>query len=81
MDQYAGRKATARIRVVDEKGNAVKNTEFQAELKNHEFLFGCGAFDAIPLTNEKKKDAFDEERLGKWLELYHYGTMSFYGGR
>ena len=48
MDQYAGRKATARIRVVDEKGNAVKNTEFQAELKNHEFLFGCGAFDAIP---------------------------------
>lgn len=55
MDQYAGRKATARIRVVDEKGNAVKNTEFQAELKNHEFLFGCGAFDAIPLTNEKRK--------------------------
>ena len=81
MDQYAGRKATARIRVVDEKGNAVKNTEFQAELKNHEFLFGCGAFDAIPLTNEKKKDAFYEERMGKWLELYNYGTMSFYWGR
>ena len=81
MDQYAGRKATARIRVVDEKGNAVKNTEFQAELKNHEFLFGCGAFDAIPLTNEKKKDAFYEERMDKWLALYNYGTMSFYWGR
>ena len=55
MDQYAGRKATARIRVVDEKGNAVKNTEFQAELKNHEFLFGCGAFDAIPLKGKMNR--------------------------
>ncbi len=81
MEQYADRKATARIRVVDEKGNAVKNTEFQAELKNHEFLFGCGAFDAIPLTNGKKKDAFYEERMNKWMALYNYGTMSFYWGR
>ena len=81
MEQYAERKATARIRVVDEKGNAVKNTEFQAELRKHDFLFGCGAFDAIPLTNEKKEDAFYEERMRKWLALYNYGTMSFYWGR
>ena len=58
MEQYTHRKAAARIRVVDETGNIVKNAEFQAELRNHDFLFGCGAFDAIPLTNEKKGDAF-----------------------
>ncbi len=81
MEQYAERKATARIRVVDEKGNAVANREFQAELRKHDFLFGCGAFDAIPLTNEKKEDAFYEERMRKWLALYNYGTMSFYWGR
>lgn len=81
MEQYAGRKATVQIRVTDEKGNAVANREFQAELKNHDFLFGCGAFDAILLTNEKKEDAFYEERMRKWLALYNYGTMSFYWGR
>lgn len=81
MEQYANRKAAARLRVVDEKGNAVKNTEFRAELTNHDFLFGCGAFDALPLTNEKKGDTFYEERMRKWLELYNYGTMSFYWGR
>lgn len=80
MEQYANRKATVQIRVVDEKGNAVKNSEFHAELINHDFLFGSGAFDAIPLTNEKKGDLFYEERMQKWLELYNYGTMSFYWG-
>ncbi|RKI85816.1 1,4-beta-xylanase [bacterium 0.1xD8-71] len=80
MEQYENRKATAQIRVVDAKGNAVKDAEFQAELVNHDFLFGCGAFDALPLTNENKGDAFYEDRMRKWLELYNYGTMSFYWG-
>lgn len=45
---------------------------------NHDFLFGCGAFDALPLTNDKKGDAFYKDCMHKWLELYNYGTMSFY---
>lgn len=80
MDQYTNRKSTVQIRVVDEKNNVVKNAEFQVELANHDFLFGCGVFDAISLTNEKKGDAFYEDRMRKWLELYNYGTMSFYWG-
>ncbi len=80
MEQYANRKAAAQIRVVDEKGNAVKNSEFQAELTNHDFLFGCGAFDALSLMDEEKNDAFCEDRMRKWLDLYNYGTMSFYWG-
>lgn len=80
MEQYANRKAAAQIRVVDEKGNAVKNSEFQADLTNHDFLFGCGAFDALSLMDEEKNDAFCEDRMRKWLDLYNYGTMSFYWG-
>lgn len=80
MEQYANRKAAAQIRVVDEKGNAVKNSEFQAELTNHDFLFGCGAFEALSLMDEEKNDAFCEDRMRKWLDLYNYGTMSFYWG-
>ncbi len=80
MEQYINRKATAHIRVVDEQGNALKSAAFQAELTKHDFLFGCGAFDALPLTNEKKGDAFYEERMHKWLKLYNFGTMSFYWG-
>lgn len=80
MERYANRKAAAQIRVVDEKGNAVKNSEFQAELTNHDFLFGCGAFDALSLMDEEKNDAFCEDRMRKWLDLYNYGTMSFYWG-
>lgn len=44
MEQYTNRKATAQIRVVDEKGNVIKNAAFQAELTDRDFLFGCGAF-------------------------------------
>lgn len=80
MEQYTSRKATSRIHIVDESGNAIKNADFQAELINHDFLFGCGAFDALPLTNEKEGDMFYEERMHKWLDLYNYGTMSFYWG-
>lgn len=80
MEQYTNRKAAAQILVVDEKKNAIKNSEFHVELTNHDFLFGCGAFDALPLTNDKKGDAFYEDRMHKWLELYNYGTMSFYWG-
>lgn len=80
MEQYTNRKATTQILVVDEKKNAIKNSEFNVELTNHDFLFGCGAFDALPLTNDKKGDAFYEDRMRKWLELYNYGTMSFYWG-
>ena len=71
MEQYINRKATAHIRVVDEQGNALKSAAFQAELTKHDFLFGCGAFDALPLTNEKKGDAFYEERMHKWPVVKH----------
>ncbi|MDR0396565.1 MAG: endo-1,4-beta-xylanase [Oscillospiraceae bacterium] len=49
-----------------------------------ELVFGCGAFDAVPLASGElgeKEQAFYEERMGKWLELFEFGTLPFYWGR
>lgn len=59
----------------------------------HEFLFGAGAFDFVPLCskqdnnaisfyNEKatNKKTFYKERTDKWLQMFNYGTLPFYWG-
>lgn len=76
------RKANCRLLVTDSQGNPVKNTVVKVEQTNHEFLFGCGAFDSLPLTNPKEGTdmAFLEDRMNKWLALYNYGTIPFYWG-
>jgi hypothetical protein len=50
---------------------------------SHQFLFGCGAFDAVDLmkTQDAGKKAFLQERMDKWLALFNYGTLPFYWGR
>ena len=78
---YENRKATVSLRVRDALGQPVANRKLRLEQKTHDFLFGCGAFDAIPYTNEKRDDPFYRDRMEKWLNLFNYGTMSFYWGR
>lgn len=82
MEQYLHRKASCRLRVVDEKGEPLRHAKVNATLKNHEFLFGCGAFDIMQCVNmpESQERAFWEERVQKWLEVYNYGTLPFYWG-
>ena len=74
------RKATAVVRVLDASGQPVANRWLRLEQQTHEFLFGCGAFDAIGRTNEKRDDPLYIDRMEKWLKLFNYGTMSFYWG-
>ena len=81
MSSYEFRKGTRVLQVTDKKGDPLKNAKLHLEQTNHEFLFGCGAFDAIPHTNEKKGDPFYEDRMKKWLDLNNYGTLPFYWGR
>ena len=78
---YEHRKASAVLRVRDAGGRPVSNAKLRLEQLEHDFGFGCGAFDAIPYTNEKKGDPFYRDRMEKWLRLFNYGTMSFYWGR
>lgn len=45
------RKDSAKIRVFGKDGKPAANTKFHINQINHEFLFGCGAFEALPLTH------------------------------
>ena len=78
---YEHRKARAVLRVLDGQGRPVANAHLHLDQKSHDFLFGCGAFDAIPCTNEKKGDPFLGDRMEKWHRLFNYGTLPFYWGR
>lgn len=81
-DKLAHRKAQCKLRIVDEQGNAVAGTRLTFRQTNHEFLFGCGAFDFVPYTNQvgQKDEGFLKDRVEKWLALYNYGTLPFYLG-
>ena len=58
---------------------------------NHEFLFGCGAFDALPATAKENpadiafyqdkvapKKEFYQDRVNKWLDVFNYFTLLQY---
>lgn len=87
------RKAIQKICFKDKAGTVLSNTSVKVKLVNHKFLFGSGAFDALPATSEvdmgkidfyHEKDMpgkrFFEERVEKWLEVFNYGTIPFYWG-
>ncbi len=89
----AHRKAERKIRFKDRNGNILSNTSVQVKLVNHQFLFGCGAFDSLPAAAEddqKKIDIYHdknmpsksyfEDRMDKWFEVFNYGTLPFYWG-
>ena len=82
-DKLEHRKAQCKLRIVDEQGNVVAGTRLAFRQTNHEFLFGCGAFDFVPYTNSADQEAvgFLKDRVDKWLALYNYGTLPFYLGR
>lgn len=91
--RYENRYSTAKIRLTDANGTPLQNTEVNFELKNHEFLFGCGAFDTLMLGVKEKpaflklsdeefeeKKAFMQNRVDKWTAVFNYGTLPFYWG-
>lgn len=96
MADLSHRKATAKIQIIGKDSKPLANTKVTVNQTNHEFLFGCGAFESIPYTNGpelhsgngsltgesgKIKDrAVVEDRMAKWLELFNYGTVPFYWG-
>lgn len=89
--RYEHRKSTQIIEFTDSCGKKLSNTDIELELTNHEFLFGCGAFDFLPATSKKvpegipedivqKFKASSKDRVEKWLNLFNYGTIPFYWG-
>lgn len=82
MSSYEHRKAGISAVITDEQGNVMKNAKLGIKLTNHEFLFGCGAFEILAYVNSDKPEhkAFLQERSEKWIDLFNYGTLPFYWG-
>lgn len=88
----AHRLAKCILRVTDQEGRPLADTALSLKQVNHEFLFGCGAFDVVPYATEMSDERlpftnaplenreFLKERVEKWLDLYNYGTLPFYWG-
>ena len=82
QNQFAHRRAAARIRLLNPDGTPAACQQVRADQVSHQFLFGCGAFDAVALmkTQDEKEQAFLSQRMEKWLKLFNYGTLPFYWG-
>ena len=72
-----------RIRLCDSQGNPMCHKAIAADQVNSEFLFGCGAFDAVALYQKCGGQPTEQlsRRLENWLRLFNYGTIPFYWGR
>lgn len=92
-EKYAHRISKGSFQLLDASGRPAANVKGRAKLVNHEFLFGSGAFDFVPLCSEGKDNAiafyqenkakdrdFYQERADKWTALFNYGTLPFYWG-
>ena len=91
---YEHRRQKAVIRLM-KNGKPLANADVQLTMTNHEFLFGCGGFEAInrtPAASEddlnlyktvrtEKEAEFYRQRMEMWLELFNYGTLPFYWGK
>lgn len=94
MSDFEHRQSKAKVKILGANGEALANTNVEYKLVNHEFLFGCGAFDALPATASEAdfgnvafyqdkiatKKEFYQDRVDKWLEVFNYGTIPFYWG-
>lgn len=91
---YEHRRQKAVIRLMKD-GKPLANADVRLTMTNHEFLFGCGGFEAInrtPAASEddlnlyktvrtEKEAEFYRQRMEMWLELFNYGTLPFYWGK
>ncbi|MCQ2577726.1 MAG: endo-1,4-beta-xylanase [Treponema sp.] len=87
MNKINERKAEKVISVMKD-GRVLADTELRLRQTNHEFLFGCGAFDFVGRAKLELDDnpnpavlAKYREITEKWLKVFNYGTLPFYWGR
>ena len=76
MNKINERKATAKIRFNGKDGKPLADKKITVNLKNHEFLFGWGAFDFVTYLNPPKFDTKDkvfvQEKLPTEEEMKAY---------
>jgi len=82
--EYQHRLGTKTLKLVRKDGTPISSKEVTISQTNHKFLFGCGAFDSVPLANNELQGEELEAmkvRFDKWLALFNAGTLPFYWGR
>ncbi|MBQ2955395.1 MAG: endo-1,4-beta-xylanase [Clostridia bacterium] len=84
MSRWEHRKSGCELTIRDAQGRPMPGRKVKAELKRHEFLFGCGIFwlqDLLdPATPPKRRELL-EKYWEAWSELFNYGTLPFYQGQ
>lgn len=73
------RKVSKKVLFTDNEGKALANKEIRVSQTNHEFLFGCGAFDFLPYVTMGAMEL--QDAVDKWLAVFNYATLPFYWGR
>ena len=83
MSAYSHRQSAASLQLLNPDGTPAAGRSLKINQVSHQFLFGCGAFDAVDLmkTQDERERLFLQERMEKWLALFNYGTLPFYWGR
>jgi len=83
------RKAAAQVRLLLKDGSPAANQDVGISQKSHQFLFGCGGFDAVELAGGNKdgsavdsaRAAYIQEKLDRLFRLNNFATLPFYLGR
>ena len=80
MSIPSNRRSTVRLKIKDKEGKPFSGIKADIKLVNHEFLFGCNAFEVGPylMSPEGEKKEFFRDRVNKWLELFNFATIPFY---
>lgn len=68
------RKAYTNVRFTDKEGNTIKNLNFQASQKSHDFNFGCNLF----MLDEFEDEKMNKQYRDKFPELFNYAVVPFY---
>lgn len=81
---YRHRMGEKKITLLTKDRKPLANTEVTVKQTKHRFLFGCGAFESVPLANgelEGEKKELAEEIFNKFFKIFNYCTLPFYWAR
>ncbi len=83
MNQLKHRQAAATLQILNPDGSPAAGRSVRIDQVSHQFLFGCGAFDAVEImrTKDEGRRSLLLDRMNKWFGLFNYGTLPFYWGR